>query len=107
MDNTSETLNCDWMFTGTLKIITGHFQWWVDKALDIWELLSGRLGVPLYKENVKYLRHKVLAGMQCPFYEESPVQVHPQAPDTMLCLWVLVIVLLHTGLLAYLDVFPC
>ena len=45
--------------------------------------------------------------MQCPFYEESAVQVHPQAPDTMLCLWVLVIVLLRTGLLAYLDVFPC
>ena len=39
-----------------------------------------------------------------PSYKESPVQLHPQAPDTMLCLWV--IVLVYNGLLAFLVVFP-
>ena len=73
---------CWWMFTGTLNNSSGHVQWWVNTAMGIWELLSGRLGVPLKKVNVKYLRLKVHAGTQCPSYKESPVQLHPQAPDT-------------------------
>ena len=90
---------CGWMFTGTLINSSGHIQWWVNMALGIWELLSGRLEVPLKKVNVKYLRLIVWAGTQCLFYKECPVQSHPQGPDTMLCFWV--IVLMYYGLLAF------
>ena len=52
---------CGWMFTVTLISSSGHIQWWVNTALGIWELLSGRLEVPLKKVNVKYLRLTVWA----------------------------------------------